>query len=44
MPIAKAIFKYTRVVPVRFDRCPDANDPTVEQGIFDGLAPDPDAR
>jgi hypothetical protein len=44
MPIAKAIHKYTRVVAVRFDRCPDAADPTVEQGTFDALAPDPDAR
>src|SRR3954468_6849625 len=44
MPIAKAIHKYVRVVAVRFDRCPNANDPTVEQGTFDPLAPDPDAR
>ncbi len=44
MPIAKAINKYVRVVPVRFDRCPNALDPTVEQGIFDANAPDPDAR
>src|SRR5947207_7801353 len=44
MAITKAIHKYVRVVPVRFDRCPDPADPTVEQGTFDGLAPDPDAR
>jgi hypothetical protein len=44
MPIAKPIHKYTRVVPVRFDRCPDAADPTVDQGTFDANAPDPDDR
>ena len=44
MPIAKAIFKNSRVVPLRFDRMPDPADPTVEQGIFDAHAPDPDAR
>src|SRR3954468_5676289 len=44
MAIAKAIHKYVRVVAVRFDRAPDANDPTVEQGTFDGNAPDPDTR
>jgi hypothetical protein len=44
MSIAKAIRKNTRVVPVRFDRMPHATDPTVEQGIFDANAPDPDSR
>lgn len=44
MPIAKAIHKWTRIVPVRFLRAPDEADPNVTSGIPEANAPDPDDR
>jgi len=44
MPIAKAVHKWVRIVPVRFLRAPDVDDPAVESGPPDANAPDPDDR
>jgi len=44
MAMAKSIYKWTRVVPVRFARVPDENDPTIETGVADANAPDLDDR
>lgn len=44
MPIAKAVHKWERVVPVRFARAPHATDPTISSGTFDANAPEPDDR
>jgi len=44
MPIAKAVHKWTRIVPVRFFRAPDADDPYVTSGNPEADAPDPDNR
>ncbi len=40
----KLIHKSMRVVPVRFARAPDADDPDVASGDADAHAPDPDDR
>ncbi|MGH9431413.1 MAG: hypothetical protein ACRD3T_07705 [Terriglobia bacterium] len=44
MSIAKSVFHWERVVPVRFARAPDVDDPTVFSGPVDADAPDPDDR
>jgi len=44
MPIVKAIHKSERIVPVRFARAPDANNPSVSSGPYDPNAPEPDDR
>lgn len=44
MPITKAIHKIERVVPVRFARAPDANDPATDSGPYDPDSPEPDDR
>jgi len=38
------VHKWTRIVPVRFLRAPDIDDPAVERGPPDANAPDPDDR
>ena len=38
------VHKWTRIVPVRFLRAADMDDPSVENGPPDGNAPDPDDR
>lgn len=44
MAIQKSILKFTCIVPVRFDRAPDANDPSIDNSSPDANAPDPDDR
>lgn len=44
MAIAKVVHKWERVVPVRYARAPDVNDPTIETGPFDANAAEPDDR
>jgi len=44
MPIAKTIHRWTRIVPVRFARAPDANNANAASGGFDPNAPEPDTR
>jgi len=44
MPIQKPVVKWTRIVPVRFARAPDAADPNKTSGPPDANAPDPDDR
>jgi hypothetical protein len=44
MSIAKSVFHWERVVPVRFARAPDPDDPTIFSGPYDANAPDPDDR
>jgi hypothetical protein len=44
MSIAKSVFHWERVVPVRFARAPGVDDPTVFSGPVDADAPDPDDR
>jgi hypothetical protein len=43
MPIAKVVYRWERVVPVRFSRAP-TEDPTVSSGPIVAEAPDPDDR
>jgi len=43
MPFAKAVYRWERVVPVRFARAP-TTDPTVSTGPIVAAAPDPDDR
>lgn len=43
MPTAKAVYRWERVVPVRFSRAP-TDDPTVSSGPIVADAPDPDDR
>lgn len=38
------VHKWTRIVPVRFLRAPDIDDPAMERGPPDANAPDPDDR
>ncbi|MGH9405569.1 MAG: hypothetical protein ACRD3D_07010 [Terriglobia bacterium] len=44
MSIAKAVYRWERIVPVRFARAPDPDDPGVDSGPLDQQAPDPDDR
>ena len=44
MSIDKKVYKWTAIVPVRFTRAPDKNDPNVDSGDPDSNAPDPDDR
>jgi hypothetical protein len=42
--LSRVVFRWERVVPVRFARAPDPDDPTVFSGPVDPDAPDPDDR
>ncbi|MEO6002390.1 MAG: hypothetical protein ABIZ04_16220 [Opitutus sp.] len=44
MPITKVIHKSERIVPVRFARAPDANDPSIGSGPFGADSPELDDR
>jgi len=44
MAFSIPVHKWTRIVPVRFLRAPDVDDPAVERGPPDANAPDPDDR
>ncbi len=44
MAFSRQVFRWERVVPVRFIRAPDPNDPSVFSGPFDPDAPDLDDR
>lgn len=44
MAIIKNIRRRARIVPVRFARAPDVNDPNIGSGASDSNAPDPDDR
>lgn len=44
MAIVKNIRRRTIIVPVRFARAPDANNPDIDSGPPDANAPDPDDR
>ncbi|MDI6756319.1 MAG: hypothetical protein QME78_18265, partial [Thermodesulfobacteriota bacterium] len=44
MSIVKNIERWTRIMPVRFARAPDVNNPDIDSGAPDPNAPDPDDR
>ena len=44
MAISKAVYRWERIVPVRFARAPHATDATKGTGPTSGNAPDPDDR